>query len=122
MFWTKTILVLGLTAFFAQSGDMPPVPVAKQTEEFALKARREGQLGLQIPIPPDLFAKVTETISVYPTICDAPIAPVCMRTVCPRHTKARKRWPAAMAGSSNIKYEDEDGRILRKSFPEDPPA
>jgi hypothetical protein len=24
----------------------------------------------QIPIPPDLFAKVTETI--YPTICDAP--------------------------------------------------
>jgi hypothetical protein len=77
MFRTKTILVLGLTAFFAQSGDMPPVPVAKQTEEFALKARREGQLGLQIPIPPDLFAKVTETISVYPTICDAPIAPVC---------------------------------------------
>jgi hypothetical protein len=28
MFWTKTILVLGLTALFAQSGDMPPVPVA----------------------------------------------------------------------------------------------
>ena len=35
-----------------------------------MKARREGQVGPQIPIPPDLFAKVTETI--YPTICDAP--------------------------------------------------
>jgi hypothetical protein len=74
MFWTKTIVVLGLTAFFAQSGDMPPVPVARQTEEFALKARREGQPGLQIPIPPDRFAKVTETISVYPTVCDEAIS------------------------------------------------
>ena len=42
----------------------------KQTEEFAVKARREGQVDPQIPIPPDLFANVTETI--YPTICDAP--------------------------------------------------
>jgi hypothetical protein len=45
------ILVLGLTAFFVQSGDMPPVPVAKQTEEFALKARREGQLGPEEVLP-----------------------------------------------------------------------
>jgi hypothetical protein len=72
MFWTKTILVLCFAAFFAQSGDMPPIPVTRQTEEFARKARREGQVGPQIPIPPDLLAKVTETISVYPTICDAP--------------------------------------------------
>jgi hypothetical protein len=35
-----------------------------------VKARRGGQVDPQIPIPPDLFAKVTETI--YPTICDAP--------------------------------------------------
>ncbi len=51
---------------------MSPTPVTKQTEEFALKAHREAQAGSQIPIPPDLFTKVTETISVYPTICDAP--------------------------------------------------
>jgi hypothetical protein len=66
----KTILILCFAGVFAQSGDMPPTPVSKQMEEFALKARREGQVGRQIPIPPDLFAKVTETISVYPTICD----------------------------------------------------
>ena len=72
MVWTKTILILCFAAFFAQSGDMTPVPVTKQTEEFALKARRDGQVGPQIPIPPDLFDKVTENISVYPTICDAP--------------------------------------------------
>jgi hypothetical protein len=72
MFWTKTILVLCFAAFFPQSGDMPPTPVTTQTEEFALKARRDGQAGSQIPIPPDLFSKVTGTISVYPTICDAP--------------------------------------------------
>jgi hypothetical protein len=72
MFWTKAILVLCLAAFFAQSGDVPPIPVTKQAEELALKARREGQAGPRIPIPPDLFAKVTETISAYPTICDAP--------------------------------------------------
>ncbi|HEY1468875.1 MAG TPA: hypothetical protein VGF61_07510 [Candidatus Acidoferrum sp.] len=72
MICPKTILVLCFAALFAQRADMPPTPVARQTEEFALKARREGHVGLPIPIPPDLFAKVTETISVYPTICDAP--------------------------------------------------
>jgi hypothetical protein len=124
------ILVLGLTAFFVQSGDMPPVPVAKQTEEFALKARREGQPGLQIPIPPDRSAKVTETISVYPTVCDAPHR-ACLHAY---------RLPCAYQGSETFadcdgwieqyQYEDEDGEfsvhdvpgILRKSFPEDPPA
>jgi hypothetical protein len=99
MFWTKTIVVLGLTAFFAQSGDMPPVPVAKQTEEFALKARREGQPGLQIPIPPPRLPKPSPSI---PLFAMPRIAPVCMRTVCPVHTKARKRFRTAMAGSSNI--------------------
>jgi len=72
MSWTKTILVLCFAVFFPQSGDMPPTPVTKQTEEFALRARHEGLVGSQIPIPPDLVAKVTETISVYPTICDVP--------------------------------------------------
>jgi hypothetical protein len=37
MIWTKTILVVYFAAFFAQTTDMPPVPVAKQTEDFALK-------------------------------------------------------------------------------------
>jgi hypothetical protein len=45
---------------------------SKQTEESAVKARREGQGGPQIVIPRDLFAKVTETISVDPTIGEAP--------------------------------------------------
>jgi hypothetical protein len=74
MVWSKTIRIFSFAAFFAQGGDMTPVPVTRQTEEFALMARREGQVGPQIPIPPDLFAKVTETISVYPTICDADAA------------------------------------------------
>jgi hypothetical protein len=72
MILAKAILILRFAALFAQSGDVPPTPVATQTEEFAVKAHREGQAGPQIAMPPDPFAKVTETISAYPTICDAP--------------------------------------------------
>jgi hypothetical protein len=71
MYWTKNLLILIFVASFAQNVHMPPIPVTKQLEEFALKARREGQVGQQVSILPDLFAKVTETISVYPTICDS---------------------------------------------------
>jgi hypothetical protein len=45
MILARAILVLCFAALFAQSGDMPPTPVAQQTEEFAVKARREGQVG-----------------------------------------------------------------------------
>jgi hypothetical protein len=47
MILAKAILVPCFAALFAQSGDMPPTPVAKQTEPFAVKARREGQVGPQ---------------------------------------------------------------------------
>jgi hypothetical protein len=71
MDWSNTILILGFAGFFAQNVDLSPTPVSKPLEEFAHKARREGQAGAQIPAPEDLFSKVTSTMSVYPTICDS---------------------------------------------------
>jgi hypothetical protein len=116
MFWTKTILVLGLTAFFAQSGDMPRVRVAKQMEEFALKARREGQPGL-IPIPPDLFAKVTETISVYPTICDAPHRACLHAYRLPYAYKGSETFAECHGWIEQYQYEDEDGEFSVHDVP-----
>jgi hypothetical protein len=126
MILARAILVLCFAALFAQSGDMPPTPVAQQTEEFAVKARREGQVGPQIPIPPDLFAKVTETISVYPTICDAPYEYKGSETFAVQgrgycyYSWARKTASGFIASTeANTKGVP---RILKKSFPEDPPA
>jgi hypothetical protein len=71
MYWTKNLLILTLAATFAHAVDIPPTPVSKQLQELALRARHDGQVGQQISIPPDLFTKVTEAISVYPTVCDS---------------------------------------------------
>jgi hypothetical protein len=42
MYGCKSVLMLGFAGVLARSGDVPPPPVSKQMEEFALKERREG--------------------------------------------------------------------------------
>ena len=49
MILAKAIFVLCFAALFAQSGDMPPTPVAKKTDEFAAKRAAKGKLVRKFP-------------------------------------------------------------------------